>query len=528
MGDGRLGTKAEFCFVFFILLISMIGMTPKICKVRASGTIYIRADGSIDHPTANITTADNITYNFTDNNYDEIVVERDNIVIDGVGYTLEGPGAGIGIDLPDRSNVTITNVWIEDFSTGVYLNNSLQCHIIANSITGNADRGIWLAYSSYNSIVGNLVRNNGKGIQVYDYSDFNTITNNDISLSDIAVDFQRSRNCSISENLITVLMYHGIHIHDWSHFNTITGNNISGPDRGISLHHSSNCSISKNLIIAPGVYGISVYWDSNNNSVSVNHISAAGDEGIRLSGVRNNTINGNSVSESVTGIHLSYSDNNNIYENNIRNNDCGIELSGSGSLNNTICHNNFVNNTSQADSFISNNTWDNGFEGNYWSNYTGADSNLDGIGDTPHIISANNTDHYPLMGAFHSFNTTRGKYVNVISNSTVDSFRYFESNSTIIMRVSNITVNQTHGFCRISIPYEVMSEPFTVTIDGADPTHWNYTLYDNGESRWIYFEYAHSTREVVIIPEFSSLIILPLFLMATLLATVFYRRKLRM
>ncbi len=126
---------------------------------------------------------------------------------------------------------------------------------------------------------------------------------------------------------------------------------------------------------------------------------------------------------------------------------------------------------------------------------------------------------------FHSFNTTLGKYVNVISNSTIDSFRYFESNSTIRMYVSNVTANQTHGFCRISIPYEVMSEPFNVTIDGANPTYWNYTLYDNGTHRWIYFEYEHTTREIVIIPEFPSFLILPLFMAATLLAVIIIRRK---
>ena len=41
--------------------------------------------------------------------------------------------------------------------------------------------------------------------------------------------------------------------------------------------------------------------------------------------------------------------------------------------------------------------WDNGKEGNYWSNYTGADANRDGIGDTPHVINEKNTDNYPLM-----------------------------------------------------------------------------------------------------------------------------------
>jgi S-adenosylmethionine:tRNA-ribosyltransferase-isomerase (queuine synthetase) len=45
-------------------------------RVEASGTIYIRADGSIDPPTANITSTDNIIYMFSDSNYDEIIVRE--------------------------------------------------------------------------------------------------------------------------------------------------------------------------------------------------------------------------------------------------------------------------------------------------------------------------------------------------------------------------------------------------------------------------------------------------------------------
>jgi nitrous oxidase accessory protein NosD len=46
----------------------------------------------------------------------------------------------------------------------------------------------------------------------------------------------------------------------------------------------------------------------------------------------------------------------------------------------------------------SHNAWDNGLEGNYWSNYNGGDSNGDGIGDTPYIIDQDNQDNYPLIG----------------------------------------------------------------------------------------------------------------------------------
>jgi nitrous oxidase accessory protein NosD len=41
--------------------------------------------------------------------------------------------------------------------------------------------------------------------------------------------------------------------------------------------------------------------------------------------------------------------------------------------------------------------WDYGQVGNYWSDYTGTDSNGDGIGDTPYIIDEKNQDRYPLM-----------------------------------------------------------------------------------------------------------------------------------
>ena len=99
--------------------------------VRAQGTIYIRADGSIDPPTAPISTVDNVTYIWTGNIYDSIVVERDNIVVDGAGYTLHGIGAydSIGIDISERINVTIKTLIVETFYHGIFLNESSCCRI---------------------------------------------------------------------------------------------------------------------------------------------------------------------------------------------------------------------------------------------------------------------------------------------------------------------------------------------------------------------------------------------------------------
>jgi hypothetical protein len=43
------------------------------------------------------------------------------------------------------------------------------------------------------------------------------------------------------------------------------------------------------------------------------------------------------------------------------------------------------------------NYFDDGNEGNYYSDYSGEDNNGDGVGDTPHFIDAENKDNYPLI-----------------------------------------------------------------------------------------------------------------------------------
>jgi hypothetical protein len=73
-------------------------------KVRASGTIYIRADESIGPPTAPVSSVDNVTHIFTGNIDDSLIVERDNTAIEGLGYTLQGTGARNVLDEPDEIN----------------------------------------------------------------------------------------------------------------------------------------------------------------------------------------------------------------------------------------------------------------------------------------------------------------------------------------------------------------------------------------------------------------------------------------
>ena len=124
----------------------------------------------------------------------------------------------------------------------------------------------------------------------------------------------------------------------------------------------------------------------------------------------NNTVCGNSVSDNIVGILLS-GQNNSVVRNRIENNQEGLFLGFNNGGNQTIpsdikiSHNDFEANEVQLNgcqceninSTESPHNWDDGRQGNFWSDYTGADSNLDGVGDTAYVVDVLNRDRYPLM-----------------------------------------------------------------------------------------------------------------------------------
>ena len=141
----RLGRKAASRIMLVLLIIGMLSLAFNIQPVKSewTGTVYIRADGSIDPPDAPIITYDNITYTLTDDivsDADGIVVERDNIIVDGNGYTLKGAESGSGFSLV-AGNVTIKSTNVQKFYWGILGGPSAtECTIINNTITYNKKR----------------------------------------------------------------------------------------------------------------------------------------------------------------------------------------------------------------------------------------------------------------------------------------------------------------------------------------------------------------------------------------------------
>jgi parallel beta-helix repeat protein len=287
---------------------------------------------------------------------------------------------------------------------------------------------------------------------------------------------------------------------DFSSGNEISHNTITNNNYGISLYSSGDNVISSNNISSNSNDGIFFYLSSD-NVVSGNTISN-NDDGIYLLFSGDNVVSGNTIfSNNNYGISLYYSTNNVVSGNTIfSNNNYGIYLA-LYSNNNAIYRNNF-NNTYQVWS-DSANVWDDGDEGNYWSDYTGQDLNEDGIGDDPYVIDVNNQDNHPLMGMISKFSVTLVRetyYVTTICNSTISDFRFEIGPETgnKIIRFNVTGEDGTVGFCRIAIPTELMNYPYILLVGGKETVP---TLLDvsNESHVYLYFTYVHSTHTVTII-----------------------------
>jgi parallel beta-helix repeat protein len=258
--------------VIFGLMLTLltVGMLPCAFNIRSAkgvwaGTVYIQADGSIDPPDAPITTYDNVTYTLTDNitsTANGIVVERDNIVIDGAGYTVQGTGVflSVGIDMNERNNVTVKNTRISGFGIGILLALSIGNTISGNIITNNSWSGIQVEESTRNILSGNTNKNNSIGINI-GYSDNNTVLNNTIANSSShQIQIIVSYGNILSGNSVTNSSKCGIYFTS-SNGNTVSLNDLQQNEYGIYLDYSRDNLIYHNNFINNTDHAVSGLWN---------------------------------------------------------------------------------------------------------------------------------------------------------------------------------------------------------------------------------------------------------------------------
>ncbi|PXF61856.1 MAG: hypothetical protein C4B59_01095, partial [Candidatus Methanogaster sp.] len=167
-----------------------------------------------------------------------------------------------------------------------------------------------------------------------------------------------------------------------------TATGAIGSDKaGIYLSGRQHCNISENNA-SNNYYGIYMEYSSDNTLTS-NIANSNNYYGIALYSSSNNTLTGNTAnSNNYYGIYLRYSSNNLIYNNYFNNTNNAYDYG-----------NNQWNITKTAGANIIGGPF---LGGNYWSDYTGVDTDADGLGDTmlPYNSSGNITnggDFHPLV-----------------------------------------------------------------------------------------------------------------------------------
>ena len=165
-----------------------------------SPTIYIRADGSIEPATTPIQReGDRYTLTADIIGNSGIVIERNNIVLDGANHLVEGTEITfppIGVLLEGRENVTITNMTLRLFSWCIFLSSSSSIFVLANNITSDNryGNGIRLDSSSNNIISRNNITDNYYyGVSLFS-SNCNTFSENNIATNNYDVELRSSSN----------------------------------------------------------------------------------------------------------------------------------------------------------------------------------------------------------------------------------------------------------------------------------------------------------------------------------------------
>ncbi|MCW4034450.1 MAG: right-handed parallel beta-helix repeat-containing protein, partial [Candidatus Bathyarchaeota archaeon] len=149
-----------------------------------SPAFFIKSDGSVEPPDAPIR-RDGDVYTFTDDiiGY-AIIVEKDDVVLDGGGYALKGYGSEgnftfngsadpTGILILQHNGVTVRNMNISGFSYGIRINNlyTLACtnNILENNLLTGNYYGVYLAGSWFTVLRNNCMNNNVCNFYLYDF-----------------------------------------------------------------------------------------------------------------------------------------------------------------------------------------------------------------------------------------------------------------------------------------------------------------------------------------------------------------------
>ncbi len=370
--------------------------------------------GTWDNSTKTCTLTMDITSN--------IQIDSDNITLEGNGHTLTGNNTGTGVYLVSKGGVTIKNLNVKNFSSGILSYYGYES-ILTNNIVNLNYRGIYLNRGGKNTVIDNIVNSNYDGIYLIfgdgESRGRNILINNTANLnkgSGIVLGYIETNNTLLGNNASNNNNF-GIYLAYSSNNNTLLGNNASNNYGGISLNYSSNNILKDNTVI------------SNSNF----------------------------------GIRLGISPNNIIYNNYFNNTNNAIDDG-----------NNTWNITKTSGKNIIGGSW---LGGNFWSDYAGSDTDGDGLGDM--LLPYNSTggiinggDYLPLIqvimqkeGIIHGtkFNDANGDKIRDpgeegLANRTIQLRGFDSIKSTSVHKTTITNINGDYNFTDLNPGSYIVNE----------------------------------------------------------------------
>ncbi len=404
-------------FLFIILVLPLIFFSLNCC-IPKSG--FFDSNSAEEIP-PNSSGYWELTYIHIDNNWSESASTYD---------WCSGLGTQISPYLIENVRIdgnSIHDCLLIENSDDFFLINNCTFLNSSNIMMPQSEAGIKLNNVSNGILLGNNCSlDNYFGINCYDCENIQII-NNIANDNGMGIALNKSRNCIISDNTANSATAYGISLIESAN-NQVTNNKaLYNHFFGIvCIMNSRNNTIYHNNASLNEGYGFIIDLDAHNNTVSENYANFNYQMGIAVGRSNDSIIRGNIMENNMYGIILTNASQNLVSENYIFNNSYyGIYLMEAYGPcdNNLFFGNDLINNTEAGlyidkplhtnnlfneNEFLTNGLhvfdngtdtqWDDGNAGNYWDNYTGMDSDDDGIGDTPHVIQQNPSrqDNFPL------------------------------------------------------------------------------------------------------------------------------------
>jgi parallel beta-helix repeat protein len=311
-----------------------------------------------------------------------------------------------------------------------------------------------------------------------------TICNSGVGLKSAGIMLVNVIRCSIIGNNIKNNQ-NGI----WLYFSTanmVLSNEVEANDNdAIIVSHCSDTTLMKNNLTANGRYGVNVEY-SESNIITINHADRNGDDGILIHWSSNNTILDNqAIYNAVGGLRIEHSWGNTVVQNTVSDGYYGIRLSYGCTSNNSLVRNSVHH------------------------NFVGIDLRQ----ATNNSITENDITANRLYGIALLSSSYNKVYHNDFITNGIQA--HTEKSYYNIWNENHISGGNFWSGYKERYP------------DAADDCGGAYQNETGSDGIWDlpYIIDEHNMDQYPIVPEFSSFLILPLFMVATLIAAVTMKRK---